>query len=224
MAHGEPIDEIRYGVGIFSGQGSNVRRSNSAGHLVSGRVVYTPVGEYQTSEVLVEPLDTFNLSFGAGAFYTNENSARDWAPQSAGRPLNADILSTTADAHIRWNRISAHISGFYRDVAPGAVNFENAGPDADPEALDNFEGLGATGNLGVLIIPRRLTANFRYSEAQPDLETDVARQREALAGVHVFHRGNNSRFLLEGGVEGEHDGDADWDYDGLLRLGYQLLF
>ncbi len=224
MAHGDPADQIRYGVGIFSGQGINARRSDSEGLMASGRLVYTPVGEYATSEVPVEAADDFNLSIGAGALYALRNGARDWADWDPVGAQRADVVNTTADVGIRWSRLSTHLTGFYRHVTPDAPEGADELPaDAQPETLERFDGFGFGANTAVLIIPERLTGIVRYSEAQPNRETDLGRQRELLGGVHLFHRGLDSRFQLQAGVESEYE-DDDWRNDFVANLQYQFIF
>lgn len=226
MAHGTPTDDFRYAAGIFSGQGANQPRSDSPGHLVTARLAYALFGEYPNSEVPVVPTETLDLAVGAGAFYAHDNTARDWASWHSDQPVDADVFNTTADMHLRFSVVSAHLSGFYRNVMPGPF----AGPEelpADefeaPPPLDSFEGYGIAAQLGVSILPKRLAGAVRFSESRPNVETDAAHQREILGGIHLFHRQLDSRLQLEAGVQSEHDGD-DFGRDIVANVNYQLIF
>lgn len=223
MAHGDPTDWFRYGVGIFGGQGANVRRSDTTGHLFTGRAIFTPVGEYPDAEVPVEPADQVNLSFAAGAFYTDQNSARDWAVWHPAATSTADVLTTTADAHLQWSILSVHLAGFYRDVTPGATRFDaqQSQPD-NTDPIEAFTGVGATAHAAAVVWPQRLAVVTRFSESRPNLEVDNGRQRQILGGIHLFHRGLDSRFQLEGGMESTHD--TNWTDSYVVHVDYQLVF
>lgn len=215
MFHGDPTDWLRYGVGVFGGQGRNVVRSDTLGHLASGRIVVTPLGDYATSEVLVEPAEEPNLSIGAGAFLTGENTARDWEPtQDAER-----VLSTTADVTFRWSRISAYLSGFHREVRrPFAA-------ETDPFPFgDEIRGVGYTAAAGVLAVPRRLFVVGRYSEAYPDIAATDRFRREIRGGTHLFHRGLDSRLAIEAGVLFRGTPLDDVARDFHAGINYQFLY
>ena len=224
MAHGDLTDWFRYGVGIYSGQGANAARSGSTGHLVTGRAMFTPLGEYPGSEVPIEPTEDVNVSFAVGAFYAHQNSARDWARWHADEPMDANVASSTADAHLQWSVLSVHLSGFHRHVTPGATVADPELPDdAQPAPIGRHEGVGVTGHLGAVVVPERLTLAARYSTARPNLDVDDAARRQALGGVHLFHRGLDSRLQAEAGLDSTHNGDR-WVDSLAVNLNYQLIF
>ncbi len=223
MAHGDPTDQLRYGVGIFNGEGINQGQSDSTGHVLTGRVVFAALGSYQTSEVLVEPADELNLAIGVGGFAALDNSSRDWSFSPGFETIEADIFSATSDIHLRWSRLSAHVTGFFRHVEPGVsvpttvqVPPGGVGPDEGPSSA---QGLGWSAHVGTLLVPERLFAAVRYGQVDADLDSPQ-RLHEATAGLLIFHRAQHSKFHIESGLEFEESEAERF----LARAQYQFLF
>ncbi|MEX2381760.1 MAG: hypothetical protein WD490_05220, partial [Opitutales bacterium] len=148
--HGQPLDDIRYAIGIFGGEGRNLSGESTEGLMFSGRGTWSPIGDYPNTEALVEPVDGTNLSFGAGGWYANKNAVRDWSPLDPGRQ-KADAAAATVDAHLQHGRFSTHASGFFRHV------------DVRDAGFSSFEGSGFNVQGGYLILPDRLFGSVRYS-------------------------------------------------------------
>lgn len=226
MVHGEPAEGLHYGVGVFNGEGRNQARSDSTGHLISGRLVYALLGEYKTSEVTIEPVDDISVALGAGGFAALDNNSRDWTLSGDFDTAEADVFAATADAQLLWSRISMHLGGFFRHVDPGVaippIEVE-VPPGGDViEALPSFQGFGWSAHLGGLLISERLFASLRYGQVDAHRD-DELRRHEATAGLQIFHRGHHSKFHVESGVEFDENAD-DWPDLFLARLQYQFLF
>lgn len=225
MATGQPTDRLGYGIGVFNGQGVNQPESTTTGHVVTGRLSYALAGAYETTEVPVEPIDDVNLAIGAGGFAAIDNTSRDWtlSDQHEFDTPDADIFATTADAHLRWSRLSMHLTGFFRHIDPGdAIPVEPMNGDEPFEDRPSFEGLGWSAHVGALVIPQRFFAALRYGQTDTNLDNDLRRHEGTLA-FHLFHREHRSKFQLEAGVEIEEDAD-DWPELYIARAQYQFLF
>lgn len=215
MVHGNPLDNLRYGVSVVSGQGINAARSETAGHAITGRVVFTPAGRYETSEVLIRPAEDLNLSIGGGGYFAFDSTAREWNLWDGAVGTEADVWGATTDVHLRWSRLSMHLAGFFRDVRPDTA--EMAAP------IQSYDGFGYTAHAGVLVVPELLFASVRHSATTPVFRDDVGRQMETLGGLQFFHRGHASKLHLESGVRSDHDGHG-FDHNYLVQLQYQFLF
>jgi hypothetical protein len=209
MLHGEPKENLRYGVGIFGGDGQNVSKSSTDGHLLTARLGASARGEFPESEVLVTPLDEPNLTFGLGIGYANKNAARDWHRWTPDNQT-AHLFTTTADAHFQLNRFSSHLMGFYRDVETR-------------EGAPAYDGFGATLHVAYLLRPERLSGSLRYSYSEPNRSQRQERARELLAGLQLFQFGHNAKIYFDLGRIQRHDGNQWIDTD-TFRTQYQLLF
>lgn len=216
MAHGTLFEDLRYLVGAFNGQGLNEKLSDTLGHLLSGRLTYTLLGEHSRIEALVEPADELNFTVGTGAYYAFDNTVQHWNGEWIDVDIErADVFAATGDMQLQIARLSAIASGFFWDVRPST---------ADGEAdTDGYQGWGATGQVGVLAVPERLFSALRFSHAEPNLDVDIGRQRELMAGVHLYMYGNAAKLQLEAGGVERHDGDQ-WRDSLLVQAQYQLLF
>lgn len=211
MTHGVLADRLNLAVGFFSGQGRNQAINPSTGHLISGRAVAAVIGDLQMDEVPGLISDVPHLNLGAGAYYTFQNSAREWNLFGIDPDAEADVLAATADVYLRWNRFALHAAGFGNQVTPSRRS----------PGFDQYQGVGFTGQLGVLAIEERLVFVGRYSQALLDTERDDQID-EIVLGSTFLHRGNDSKLHLEfarsarvGAVERVED---------QLRLQYQFLF
>lgn len=204
MLHGNLHEQVRYAVGVFGGEGRERLETRSTGNLFTGRVTYAPVGSYPGSEALVQPVEHANVAFGLGLGYNTKNTPRDNTWQ------DANVFGATADAHFQADRFSTHLTGFYRDVEPRNI---------DP----SYDGTGYTFQAGYLLVPERLFANLRYSYAEPNSDVNEDKQREIMAGVHIFHLGHGSKVQVEAGRIQLHDGN-EWLDTEIIRTQYQLLF
>lgn len=210
--HGTFGERFRYGIGGFSGQGRNAARSNSAGNQFSGRLTATVVGDYPGSEVLTEPVDGINVAVGTGGYYAFANDVRDWEYRYGEPPqVRADVLSATADAHLQWQRLSMHLSGYAQQVG------------SRTGAFATYWGLGATGQLGVLVVPERLFGALRLSDAAPWGYDDRRRQQKATVGMQLFQRRHAAKLQVEAGHRRVDDG-GEVTASHLLQVQYQLLF
>lgn len=210
MLHGRPLDDFRYAVGIFGGQGRNLGAESTSGFLYSGRVTWTALGDYPRTEVLVEPVEHPNLSFGAGAWYANNSAVRDWFPWDDQRQT-ADAFAATLDGQFQAGRFSTILSGFLRRVQPREGGFSS------------FTGTGFNVQGGYLVLPERLFGSVRYSQAAPDRQRRDGMEREFLAALQVFFSGQQSKITLEAGRIQRYVGGARRDGD-VVRIQYQLLF
>ena len=208
--HGQPSDDIRYGIGVFGGEGRNHSGESTEGLMFSGRATWSPVGDYPRSETLIEPVDSTNLSFGAGAWYANKSAVRDWSPFDTGKQT-ADAAAATVDAHLQHDRFSIHASGFFRHV------------DVREDAFSSFDGSGFNVQGGFLILPERLFGSVRYSQATPDHDRDEGKSRELVGALQIFHAGHRSKFHIEAGFAQNHSGEK-WLNTEIVRFQYQLLF
>lgn len=204
MLHGNLHEQLRYAVGVFGGEGRERSATRSTGNLYTGRLTYTPIGTYPGSEALLQPVEGANLAFGIGLGTNTKNTPRDDAWQ------DANVLAATADTHLQVNRISAHLSGFYRDVNPR---------NDDP----SYDGTGYTVQAGYLLVPDRLFASLRYSYAKPNSDVSEDKEREVMAGLQIYHFGHGSKIHLEAGRAQIHNGNEWLDTD-IIRTQYQLLF
>lgn len=204
MLHGDMNERVRYGIGVFGGEGRERAETRSTGNLYTGRITYTPIGDYPNSEALLQPVEGKNLAFGLGLGYNTKNTPRGDAWQ------DANVFGSTAEAHFQADRFSAHLAGFYREVDPRG---------ADPR----YDGTGYTVNAGYLLLADRLFANLRYSHAEPNSDTREDKQREMLAGLHIYHFGHGSKLQVEVGRAQLHNG-TEWLDTDIVRTQYQLLF
>jgi hypothetical protein len=209
MVHGKPHETLRYGIGLFGGEGQNVRRTTTDGHLFTTRITYAAQGEFPESEALVQPVPEQNLSFGLGLGYANKNAARDWHPWSPGSQT-AQVFTATADAHLQMNRFSNHLIGFYRDV-----DTRHGAP--------SYDGFGATLQAGYLILPDRLFGSIRFGYSEPNTGETRGKERELLLGFQLFQFGHNAKMHFEVGRLQSHNDDTWLDAD-IFRTQYQLLF
>ncbi|MFU8802836.1 MAG: porin [Bradymonadaceae bacterium] len=214
MVHGVLFDRLRYGVGIFNNQGINAPRSDTTGHLYSGRVSYAIAGSSPRTEVLVSPAEELTLAVGVGAYLTTENTARVWDQWYESDTIEATAVATTTDLHLQIARLSIHVAGFYWDVVP----FEDT-----EDAMPDYQGYGFAAHAGILLIPERLFIALRYSEARPNIDEIATSRREALLGLQVFHQGQDSKVHVEAGRIERHD-DDDWQDEQIFRMQYQFLF
>ncbi len=203
MLHGELSEQVRYAVGVFGGEGREVRRTRSDGNLYTARLTYTPIGAYPRTEALVTPVDGLNLAFGLGAGYNTKNTPRDDAWQ------DANVFGSTADAHLQINRWSVHSMGFYRDVDPR-------------DGLPSYDGSGLTLQAGYLFVPDLLLGSLRYSYSEPNTEQDFGKVREVIVGFQLYHFGHGSKVHIEGGRIERHDG-TDWVETDGIRVQYLLV-
>ncbi len=223
MAHGDLGGKFRYAVGFFSGQGANAAPPGSMGHMASTRLIFTPLGTYQTSEVPVVPAEELNLSIGLGTYGTVDNEMQDWQPMAPERELAADyVMAATADLHLRVNIVSLHVAGFFRVIKPEQiVQLDDILTDSLSEPRNGF---GATAHLAVLAIPERLVAVARYSDSRPYTDFETGQLRQAMAGVQILHLGHQSKVHAEGGLQWLRLSPNNWQAEGLVRLQYQFLF
>ena len=208
--HGQPVEGIRYGIGIFGGEGRNLSGESTEGFMFSGRATWSPIGDYPGTETLVEALDGTNVSFGAGAWYANKSAVMDWSPTDPGEQT-ANASAATLDAHLQHGRFSAHASGFVRHV------------DVREDGFSSFDGSGFNVQGGYLILPERLFGAVRYSQATPDHDRDEGKIREVVGGLQVFHVGHRSKIHFEAGFAQDHSGE-EWLDTEIIRCQYQLLF
>ncbi len=209
--HGRLADDVRYAAGVFGGGGRNLSGESTEGIMVSGRVTWSPLGEYPGSEALVQPVEGTNLSFGAGAWYANQSAVRDWYPWDDDEDQTAHAFANTLDAQWQKGRFSASAAVFFRQVNPREDGFST------------FDGFGFNVQGGYLILPERLFGGLRYSQAAPDDTVDEGKTREVLGGIQFYHKGHRSKVHLEAGWAQRHDAD-DWRDTEVVRMQYQLLF
>lgn len=210
MVHGEPRDDVRYGVGVFGGEGRNLAGEGTEGVMLAGRATWAALGDYPETEALVEQVEGTNLAFGAGAWYANHNAVHDWFIWDDDAQT-AHAGAATVDAHWQRGPMALHASGFFRRVKPREGGF------------DSFEGLGFNVQGGYLLVPERLFGALRYSQAEPDRDRREGRMREVVGGVQVYHHGHRSKVHFELAWAQRHDGD-DRLSDETARMQYQLLF
>lgn len=218
--HGVFADRFRYSVGGFSGQGRNAAESTSVGHLVSGRLTGALAGEYPEAEALVEPAAGLNAAVGIGTYLAWNNDVRDWwgrGDDVSATP--ADVLTGTADVHFQWRRLSMNLAGF----AQGVRLTESGDDGAEEIAVDSYRGFGVNGHVGALLIPKRLFAAVRFSDAVPREKTPQLRSREITAGVQLFQRGHAAKLLVDAGRHRIDEADTR-QIIHLFRMQYQLLF
>ncbi len=195
-------------VGVFNGAGSNEVVSDG-GHLVSGRVAWAPTGAYHEVEVVPSIVDSTVFMVAVGGYAAFENTWRDWAPPDSTLPnaVSADVFSVTTDVHLWAWRFSVHAQGFYRAVRPD-------------DGVESFEGAGASGQAGFLIIDERLMVALRYSASAPDLTRERI-THEMSGALQLFHIGNRSKLTLDVGfIANEQFTTRDLRYS---RLQYQIL-
>lgn len=209
MVHGQPNESIRYGIGLFGGEGQNVQKTTTDGHLLTTRITYAARGDFPESEALVQPVPEQNVTLGLGLGYANKNAARDWHPWSPGSQT-AHVFTATADAHLQIDRFSNHLIGFYRDVDTR-------------DGAPSYDGFGATLQAGYLILPDRLFGSIRFGYSEPNTGETVGKEREFLLGFQIFQFGHNAKMHFEVGRLQSHNGDTWLDTD-IFRTQYQLLF
>lgn len=172
-------NNIAYAAGIFDGAGRNVRESNSAGHLYSGRFTWAITGEIPREEPDLSYSERPNFTVGTGVQYANRSSIRNW---SEGRNNvidgsfdEADWLGATTDLSLHWRGLSLISTTYYRSVSPAE------------EAEPNFYGWGTVLSAGYFIKHDRIELIGRVSQANKDRKMEELRMREWGVGVNLYH-------------------------------------
>ena len=210
MVHGRPNDYLDYATGIFNGQGVNQRRNNSAGFTSSSRFRLHPTGEAVRHETLLEPADTPRLSLSIGHYSAFNSGARsDWTPFLEDQSSEADLVAATTDLQIQWSRLSGSVSAYFRQIRP--------------DDQDSYDGHALNAHLGALAVDNRLFVGGRFGQVRPiDLDGQPTIY-EARANLHLFHRGHDSKLILEGGADSLRDDDLSQNtYRATIQ--YQLLY
>lgn len=178
--HGRnPDNTLSYGVGLFDGAGRNVRESNSAGNMASGRVTWAPMGELPREEPDRSHSEALGVSLGVGLQAASRNEARAWdLGRSTAADGRADWVAAAGDVSVRRRGASAFVEGYLRRVRPG-----------DP-GVEIYTGLAHTVGAGYFIVPRRYEIVGRRSELWLDRRAPGTRERQVGLGLNAYHQGH----------------------------------
>jgi len=178
--HGRnPENTLSYGVGLFDGAGRNVRESNSAGNMASGRITWAPVGELPREEPDQRHSEELGVSLGMGLQAASRNEARAWdLGRSTAGNSRADWIAATGDVSVRRRGASAFVEGYLRRVRPD-----------DPD-VGTYSGVAHTLGAGYFVVPRRYEIVGRRSELWLDRQAAGTRVRQVGLGVNAYHQGH----------------------------------
>jgi phosphate-selective porin OprO and OprP len=189
---GNDARTIGYGVGFFDGAGRNVERSNSAGHMASGRLSLALLGTLPREESDLAGSEQPQLAVGAGLQGAWENEVRAW---DLGRsPINpatnlprnrrADWATVTGDVVFRWQGFSIAGDGYVRRVSP------------DDPAVGRYTGAAWGVTAGYFIVPQQYEIVGRYNWLRLDVDDRATRETEWGFGLNIYHRGHDWKTRL----------------------------
>lgn len=213
MLHGKNSKKtLDYRLGFFDGFGMNKQFSNSTGHVVSGRITKSILGQLKNEESDLNRSESLNLSVGLGIQAGNKNELRNWdLNRSFFNNTRADFLSGTADIHLTYKGFSLASDVYQRYVRPDAFEVEN------------YTGFGYMVSSGYLIIPSKLEIVARFSEQYLDVIDDNTYSQQWGAGLNIFLSGHNSRFKIHYLSDGSMlNNELGWGER--LIVEYQLVF
>jgi len=172
-------DTLSYGAGLFDGAGRNTRESNSSGHLASGRLTWSALGQLPREEPDLAYTEQVQLTVGAGLQGANKNEVRAWdMERSAIGNRRADWSTATTDISLRWRGASLVTDGYLRRVKP------------DDSAVDAYTGWAYMISGGYFIEPRKVEVIGRFSQLMLDRDARDTRTREWGAGLNIYHQGH----------------------------------
>ena len=213
---GTLAEQLEYWVGIYSGSPLRQFTSIAGNYVVQGRVTYSPMGpvgatEYPYIVAEGEPPAPFGVSFTLQGSYGKVQTAEEnfntstfvFVDTPTGEINKNGTLG--ADFFIQHSNFAVLVEGYYRDLDPGAAG--------DP----SYQSVGAWGQVGVLLVPRRLdiAARFNWLDASTDLYDDTMVSAELQFAYYVH--APNVVVKLRGGIADQESPSPDVDM-GAVKL------
>jgi hypothetical protein len=234
MVWGTPAGgRVEYYLGVFNGEGNNRNAQQDGANQWAARLVVAPLGPFAYTGSALQASDKVSLALGLNAnlnggwLYDVNGVAGLQGPThsctaqgcTADRGDQASVLSTGADAALRWRGLSASAAVFRRSVDP-----RQAG-------LARREATGWYAQVGAFAVPARLEAGVRVGALDPDDTRAMDRVRELTPFVNYYVHGHDLKLQADytrlstelpdaraGGAE------STWLREGRLRLQLQVAF
>ncbi len=175
-------DRLDYAAGVYGGSPLRQYSTIAGNYVFDGRLTVSPLGEIRDAEfgyVLEETPAPFRPSFSLQGYYGKIQSATENFDEDT---FNAKVvpsgMTTTqaaagVDAGVQSGRLMFFAEGYARRTTPPT------GP--------RYTSVGAWGQLGVLLLPRRLDFAVRgsWANASLDLSDDLLFMGEAQVAWYV---------------------------------------
>jgi hypothetical protein len=187
-----------YEVGLFNGNARNKFSNDNDGYMYVARIHFDPNGEYKLSETAVDNPDKINYTFGA-AFLQN-------ATDAAGELNDTTIEGFFA---LKYRRLFV-LADYYQRAEE-----EAAGPDTDAD--------GYVAQVGCFLVPGKIETSLRYSEFDPDTDTDGDEREETRIGLGWFFSKHDLKFQADYGRVRNEASATDRD-TGSFRAQLQIVF
>ena len=171
-------DRLSYAAGVYGGSPLSQYSTIAGNYVLNGRLTVSPLGETRDAEygyVLKDAPAPFRPSFSVQGYYGKVQSATENFDQDT---FNAEVkasgMTTKRGAGgVDFGIQSAHVMFFA----------EGYGRHTTPPTGPSYTSLGAWGQAGLLLLPRRLDAAARLSWANPSI--DLSSDRLLMGEVQV---------------------------------------
>jgi phosphate-selective porin len=173
-----------YQVAVFNGSGQSAAQEDN-GFLYAGRVYYDPFGEYKLSEGAQDNPDKHVLHFGL-AYRTGEVAKGTATTGVFEDPNNESAYGLEA----AWK---------YRRFFALAEYYGMTDEQKNPTAAPDIDSKGYHAQFGVFVVPKKVELALRYSQVDPDTETDDDNVAETRIVCGYHWKGHNLKFQFDVG-------------------------
>ncbi len=198
-----------YQVAVFNGAGQSAAQEDN-GFLYAGRVYYDPLGEYKLSEGAQDNPDKHVLHFGL-AYRTGEVAKGNVVP--SGTPALVIFQNPNNES-----AYGLEAAWKYRRFFALAEYYGMTDEQKNPTAARDIDSRGYHAQFGVFVVPKKLELALRYSQVDPDSETDDDNVAETRIVCGYLLKGHNLKFQLDAGQI-----HYDAGYGGLSSLARRNL-
>ena len=196
-AFGTLGEQLDYYAGFYGGSPLRQSTSFAGNYLFEGRLTYSPMGPVGATEYPYivpdgEPPAPTRVSFTLQGFYGRVESAEEnFNPNTflfvaTATDVTSKNATLAADTLIQGPWFVLFAEGYYRSLDPG-------------EAGDDYDSVGAWGQLGVLLIPNRLDIGARISWLNASTSLDDDQLAIVEAQVAYYAHAPNLVFRLRFG-------------------------